>query len=107
MKRLSIVVLASSLVACAIPEDEFPDVYAKALCPQLEECHAADYADTYGDDDDACLDDAADGAELILDLGDLAGETYDEAKGRDCVQEVKAASCGDLDDVDCDVWSDE
>lgn len=111
MKRISLVVLASSLglslAACAIPEDDFPATYAKTLCDRLAECHAADFQETYGDDMDACESDGADGAELVLDLGDLAGETYDEGKGRDCIQELNRAECGDLDNVDCDVWSDE
>lgn len=107
MKRLTLFVLASSLVACAIPEEDFPDTYAKVLCKRLKECHTADYEDAYGDDHEACREDGAEGADTILDLGDLIGEEYDPAKGRDCINEMKTADCGDLDNVDCDVWSDE
>jgi len=108
MRTFGIVVLASSLVACAIPEEDFPSKYGTAACKRLEECDKGDYESVYGDDDAECVDDFADIADIFLDLGDLAGETYDPTKGRECISNLRSASCEDLNEgnADCDVWED-
>jgi hypothetical protein len=108
MNRFALALLALSLMACAIPEEDFPDAYAKAACDRQEECNADGYANRW-DSDVECEESWADLAELLLDVGDLFGETYDPAKGRECVRDLKTLSCDELEDGDheCDVWEDE
>lgn len=109
MRIFGLSILVSSLVACSIPEEDFPEKYGKEACKRLEECDKGDYEEIYGDDDAECVDDFADVADILLDLGDLAGETYDPAKGRECVRNLRKATCEEIQDgeADCDVWADE
>lgn len=108
-RTLLLGLLASSLVACAIPEEDFPAKAGASACARLAECDAEDYEDIYGDDDAACVDDWSGIIEFYLDAGDLLGETYDEKKGRECVSEIRQADCSQIQngEIDCDVWADE
>jgi hypothetical protein len=106
MKRfLFVAALIPALVACSVPEEDFPETYGKAMCKQISKCDKADYESAYDDDDD-CRDDWADVADFILDAGDLLGQTYSEEKATDCISELKKASCDDFDDGDyeCEVF---
>lgn len=109
MRIFGIGLLVSSLVACAIPEEDFPEIFGKEACKRLEECDKGWYESNYEDDRAECIDDQADLADFLLDAGDLLGNEYDPAKGRDCVRNLRQASCGDIQDgdVDCDLWADD
>jgi hypothetical protein len=109
MKRTLVTLVAlSSLVGCAVAEEDFPVKAARSSCDRFAECDAGNYSDVYSDDAD-CEADWADFWEFYLDFGDLAGETYDGRKGRDCLSEIRHADCDAIEsgDIDCDVWADE
>ncbi len=108
MKHLPLAFFAATLVACAIDEEDFPDTYGEEWCERFLECDSDTYDDLWSSDEE-CQEDAAEVVELWLDLGDLAGETYDGDKGRDCVNDLNSLSCDEIEDGDheCDLWSDE
>ncbi len=108
MKPLPLALLATTLIACAIEEDDFPATYAEEWCDRMEECEEDTYEDLWDTEED-CEDDAADVVELWLDLGDLGGGVYDGTKGRECVTNLRKLSCDDFEDGDhdCDVWEDD
>lgn len=97
--------LIPTLVACSVPEEDFPEEYGKTVCKQLKKCDKGDYESAYDDDED-CRDDWAEVADFILDLGDLGGQTYSEEKATDCLQSAKQASCAEFEDGDfeCEVF---
>ncbi len=109
MRILGLAPLAALLVACTISEDDFPAEYAETWCDRAQECDPDGFEDLFGDDVEQCEELNGDAAEVWLDLADLAGETYDEGLGYECVRDTKKASCDELEDgdVDCDVWTDE
>ncbi len=97
--------LIPALVACTVPEEDFPEAYGKAWCQQFRTCNEADYEADYDDAQD-CRDDWADVGEFLLDAGDLLGQTYSEEKATDCLGELKRASCEDFQDgnFECEVF---
>ncbi len=108
MRSLTVLLSTLLLVACTIEEDDFPVEYAETWCDRYEECEPSRFDSWWGSQED-CQDDVAAATELWLDLADLGGETYDESKGWECVQEVKKADCADIEDgdVSCDLWEDD
>ena len=92
--------LIPALVACTVPEEDFPEAYGKACCQQFRTCNEADYEAEYDDAQD-CRDDwAVVGEDLLL------GQTYSEEKATDCLGELKDASCEDFKNAnyDCEVF---
>ncbi|MED5373924.1 MAG: hypothetical protein VX899_23100 [Myxococcota bacterium] len=98
-----IAAILPALTACAIPEEDFPEEYGKQNCKRLQECNE-DLFEEFDDMED-CTDAYADLMEPLLDLADLAGETYDPDGARDCITNLKRADCGDWEDGDftCDL----
>ncbi|MEM6926117.1 MAG: hypothetical protein AAF602_04270 [Myxococcota bacterium] len=96
---MALILLA--LGGCTISEDAFPDRYADAVCDRIEECTTVFDEPSERETCEAFWSGAA---ELLVDLGDLAGE-YDPAAGADCVGDVRAATCAEFNEfrVDCDV----
>lgn len=99
---------ASSLIlftGCAIEEADFPESYGKAACSRYKECDKGDYESNYSSKD-ACVEDFADVADFILDAGDLLGADYSPELGRECINEIRSASCEEVTGggVDCDVF---
>lgn len=106
MKRFWLVAaLIPALVACSVPEEDFPEEYGKTVCKQLNKCDKADYESAY-EDDQECRDDWADVADFFLDLGDIGGQTYSPEQATDCLSEIRKASCEDFGDgdYDCEVF---
>lgn len=97
--------LALALVGCAIPEENFPDTYGKAVCKRLRECDKGSFENSYDDLAD-CVDTWSRGAEFFLDAGGLFGGEYSPSKARTCINEINAASCGDFSSgsYECDVF---
>ena len=97
--------LIPALVACAVPEEDFPQAYGKTMCKQLSECNQDDYEEQYADRS-VCRDEWTDIGDSILDLGDLLGQTYSEEKATECLSAIKAASCEDFKNAnyDCEVF---
>jgi hypothetical protein len=93
------------LVACTVEEDEFANSYAKAVCNRLEECQRSDYEQAY-EDRDACVEDWAEIADTILDVGDTLGQEYSPQSAQDCLESIREASCGEFSDgqVECEVF---
>lgn len=109
MRRMIIAAMSLGLtVGCAIAEEDFPDAYGSAVCSQLKSCDRGDYEERWDDKAD-CVDDWADGADILLDAADLFGQTYNPDRGRDCVTNVRRATCEEFDDgeVDCDLFADD
>ncbi|MCB9745765.1 MAG: hypothetical protein H6740_24535 [Alphaproteobacteria bacterium] len=105
-----LLLLASSLVlltACAIEEADFPEKFGQASCSRYKECDKGDYESRF-DSKEECVNDYADVADFILDAGDLFGADYNPEKGRDCITEIRSATCEDVTsgDIDCDVFGD-
>lgn len=99
MKRfLLVAALIPALVACAVPEEDFPEEYGKTACKRLEECDRGDFEETF-DSMDECQESLADLAEGVLDIADFGGETYDEDKGREWLTELRRSSCEEFDDI--------
>lgn len=105
MTRALMPVLLLSLVACAIPEESFPDTYGKAVCKRVRECDKGAFENRYDDLKD-CSEDWSSAAETFLDLGDLFGGEYSPGKARSCIDEINAASCGSFSSgsYECDVF---
>lgn len=99
-----ITLLVASLFACAIPEEDFPATYAQVFCRQYEGCEPDDFEDVW-DDRDECEDDVEDLASQLLDLADLLGQDYDEDDARDCISNLRWATCDEFSDgdVECTV----
>lgn len=99
-----IMLLAAALLACAIPEEDFPATYAQVTCRQYQNCEPEDFDDVW-DDRQECEDDVADLTNELLDLADLLGQDYDEDAARDCVSNMRWASCEEFSDgdVECSV----
>ena len=102
MKRLAIPVLASSLVACAVPIEDYPDEYAKVVCARLQDCEANDFKNSYGEDVEACREDMSNIAQVQLDFMDAFNEEYDQDAATECIREMKRIDCADI-AYDCDV----
>lgn len=94
------------LVACTISEDAFPDKAADTMCDRVEECSRV-----FADDAERqnCESFWSGAAELLLDVGDLAGAVYDPAAGAACLREIRSATCAEFNDseLDCDLFPDE
>lgn len=90
--------LIPTLVACAVPEEDFPEEYGKTVCKRLEECDRGDYEESFSSDEE-CQNDLADVADTALDLADLLGEQYNEDLGRDFINELRTSSCEEFDDI--------
>ncbi|MEN0060680.1 MAG: hypothetical protein AAGA48_00950 [Myxococcota bacterium] len=90
------------MIGCGIPEDDFAAIAADSLCDRVEECEG-EFDDNGRANCEAFWTGAA---ELLVDLGDLVGETYSPSAGRTCVSELRSATCGELNDfeIDCDVF---
>lgn len=94
------------LAGCGpIPEADFPEEFGSTYCKRIKECDKGAYESDYTDKED-CIDDWADFADTMLDLGDLLGGDYNEEMGRECVTAIKDATCGEIDDgdVECDLF---
>lgn len=96
------------LVACAIPEEDFPEAYGHTVCDRLEECDRGDYEAAY-EDRAACVDQWAEFADTLLDAADLLGQEYSPEQGRDCLQEIRRASCSEFVDGEytCELFAEE
>jgi len=94
------------VMGCTIPEDDFADRASDAVCDRVEEC-----TEVFEDEQERtdCEDFWRGAAELVIDLGDLAGSNYDPAAGADCVRDIRAASCAEFNDfqIDCEPFEDE
>lgn len=92
--------------ACTIAEDDFAARASDAICDRAEEC-----TEVFETEDERANCEAFWGgaAELLLDLGDLAGSNYDPAAGAACVRDIRAASCAEFNDfeIDCDLFEDD
>lgn len=98
-------ILLALLVGCAIPEEDFAPTYAVTICDRLEECDKGSYENLYTDAAD-CQDDWEDAAEVFMAGADLLGADYSEEKGRECIDEIQAAACGDFSsgEYECDIY---
>ncbi len=96
------------LSGCAIAEQDFPDVYAGAVCSKLKKCDRADFDESYESMSD-CEANFIDAADAAGDFLQALGLDYNEENARDCVQAVRGAECegfGEtvLPDACDDVW---
>ena len=96
-----------ALLACAIAEEDFPDVYADTAGDRLYECNKSTFENLYGDNEDGdCQDQWASGAEFWMDAADLIGGEYDPDAARECINEINDAQCSDLtsSNYECDLY---
>jgi hypothetical protein len=99
---LALIVLVSG---CPIPEEDYPEAYGNAYCDRLKECDKASFENTF-DDMDECVADMADVVDFWMNAADLLGGDYSDEAARECITEVRSASCGDFGsgDYDCAVY---
>ena len=97
--------LCLSLLACALPEEDFPDKYAESVCSRIQECDASDYENLYSSDED-CESDWSGGAETFMDAADFLGGVYNEDSAKTCISDIKDEECGDLTlgDYVCEIY---
>jgi len=95
--RAAPVVLALLFVGCTIEEEDFPDAYGRAVCARLPECQRSDYDDRY-EARSECIDEWAEFADSIIDLGDTFGTEYSSEGVRECLDNIHQATCSEFSD---------
>jgi len=96
--------LALVLTGCAIEEADFPDAYGRAVCDRIHQCQRSDYDDRY-ENRGECVDEWAEFADSIIDLGDTFGTEYSSDGAQECLSNIQQATCSEFSDgqVECQV----
>ena len=98
---LALLLALSTLAACSVPEDQFAEKSAKAMCKKADQCD-----DLEGSVDD-CIDDMTEAMQSLMDVASAFGGEYDAAAAGECIRDIKAASCDDDGEAaDCDIYGD-
>jgi len=102
--RAAPVVFALIFVGCIIEEEDFPDAYGRAVCARIRECQRTDYEDRY-EDRSECIDEWAEFADSIIDLGDTFGNEYSPEGADECLDNIRQATCSEFSDfqIECQV----
>ena len=103
--RLSMLLPCALFVACAIPEESFPDAYGSAVCARFRHCDQDSFEDIFDEVED-CVDTTAAGMEVFMDAADLLNQEYDGNEARECINDIRSTACGDfsVDEVVCSVY---
>lgn len=82
------------LSSCGLPEEDFYEAFAEAVCEKSEQCLEDDFDDEMGyKDADDCLDAAMDEGDVFMDYMDEKGCDYDKGQAKDCVDGIKDIDC--------------
>lgn len=89
-----------TFVGCflVVDEETFPVQYASLRCNRVSECQRGYYEAEYDGDMNDCTDDLEDQLDDALEAYDDIGYDcdFDDDDARDCLEEMQAATCGEL-----------
>lgn len=108
MRTLILLSAVATLAGCGVSKKNFAGNLLEVTCARMEECQQGAFELLYTSVDD-CIARQEDLANSLTDC--VAGHCeFDKANAKQCLDEVKGADCGDIEDgtayADCaDVWS--
>ncbi|MBN2799285.1 MAG: hypothetical protein JXX28_09085 [Deltaproteobacteria bacterium] len=97
MSNRLILVALLTLSACTVTRDNYPDKYAAVYCDRLDECAPGDFENSYASFKDCKLDVADDTEDSLQVMEEwFPGCELLPDQARECLDQMKAVSCGDF-----------
>ena len=102
ISRVSSLIALLSLGAClpTLTDDNVTEVSANEFCKKHRACDSDLWKDTFQEDFEECQDDLKRGFDTAKDVGALVGIEVDLREAKQCLQDLRSASCDDFNNDD-------